>query len=60
MEFLHKDEFEQLHERSFDYPVVLKQPGKQSNNIDLFLSADEISQVTSVDELIALIEQQVS
>ncbi len=60
MEFLHKDEFEQLHERSFDYPVVLKQPGKQSNNVDLFLSADEISQVTSVDELIALIEQQVS
>ncbi len=57
MEFLHKDEFEQLHERSFDYPVVLKQPGKQSNNIDLFLSADEISQVTSVDELIALIER---
>ena len=54
MEFLHKDEFEQLHEISFDYPVILK----QSDSIDLFLNADEISQVKSVDELIALIEQQ--
>ena len=53
MEFLHKDEFEKLHKNSFDYPVILK----QSDSIDLFLNADEISQVKSVDELIALIEQ---
>ena len=53
MEFLHKDEFEKLHKNSFDYPVILK----QSDSIDLFLNADEISRVKSVDELIALIEQ---
>ena len=57
MEFLHKDEFEQRHEKSFDYPVILK---LSDNIIDLFLNADEISQVKSVDELIALIEQQAS
>ena len=55
MEFLHKDEFEKLHKNSFDYPVILK----QSDSIDLFLNADEISRVYSVDELIALIEQHV-
>ncbi len=60
MEFLHKDEFEKLHEKSFGYPVIFKQPGKQANTIDVFLTADEISQVKSVDELIALIEQQAS
>ncbi len=60
MEFLHKDEFEQLHKNSFDYPVVLKQSGKQADSIDLFLNSDEISHLKSVDELIALIEQQAS
>ncbi len=54
MEFLHKDEFEKLFEQSFDYPVILK----QSDTLDLFLNADEISQVKSVGGLIALIEQQ--
>lgn len=54
MEFLHKDEFEKLYEQSFDYPVILK----QSDTLDLFLNADEISQVKSVGGLIALIEQQ--
>ena len=57
MEFLHKDEFEKLYDNSFDYPVVLKQ---SDNTIDLFLNADEISQVKSVDGLIELIEQQAS
>lgn len=56
MEFLHKDEFEKIFEQSFDYPVILKQSEKQSNDIDLFLNADEISQVKSVDGLIAVIE----
>ena len=60
MEFLHKDEFEKLHAKTFDYPVVLKQSCKQADDIELFLNADEISQVNSVDELIALIEQQAS
>lgn len=55
MEFLHKDEFEKLSGQSFDYPVILK----QSDTLDLFLNADEISQVKSVDGLIALIEQHV-
>ena len=55
MEFLHKDEFEQLHKKSFDYPVIFL---KQSNDIDLFLSADEISHLKSVDELIKRIEQR--
>ena len=54
MDFLHKDEFEKLFEQSFDYPVILK----QSDTLDLFLNADEISQVKSVGGLIALIEQQ--
>ncbi|MBG7601783.1 MAG: GTPase [Gammaproteobacteria bacterium] len=53
MVFLHKDEFEQLHKKSFNYPVILK----QADSIDLLLNADEISQVKSVDGLIALIEQ---
>ena len=56
MEFLHKDEFEKLYEESFDYPVILK----QSDSIDLFLKADKISLVKSVDGLIELIEQQAS
>jgi hypothetical protein len=55
MEFLHKDEFEKLHAKTFDYPVILK----QADDIELFLNADEISHIKSVDELIALIEQQV-
>ena len=55
MEFLHKDEFEQLHAKTFDYPVILK----QADDIELLLNADEISHIKSVDELIALIEQQV-
>ena len=55
MEFLHKDEFEKLHGKFFDYPVILK----QSNDISLFLSADDISHLKSVDELIKLIEQHV-
>ncbi len=59
MEFLHKDEFEKLHAKTFDYPVILKQSGKQADDIELFLNADEISHIKSVDELIALIEQQV-
>jgi hypothetical protein len=52
MEFLHKDEFEQLHKKSFDYPVILK----QAQSIDLFLNADEISHLKSVDDLISQIE----
>ncbi len=60
MEFLHKDEFEQLHEKSFDYPVILKQADDQPNDINLLLGADEISHLKNVDALIALIEQQVS
>ncbi len=55
MEFLHKDEFEKLYDNSFDYPVIVK----QSDGIDLFLNADAISHLQSVDELIALIEQHV-
>ena len=60
MEFLHKDEFEQLHTKTFDYPVILKQSGKQADDIELFLNTDKISQVKNVDELIVLIEQQAS
>ena len=55
MEFLHKDELEKIHAKTFDYPVILK----QADDIELFLSADEISRVKSVDGLIALIEQHV-
>lgn len=49
LEFLHKDEFEQQHNASFTYPVILE----DNNSLRVVLSAEDISQISSTEELIS-------
>jgi len=51
LEFLHKDEFENKYKVAFDYPVILQ----EKDGLNLQLSAKEISEIKSTQELIAKI-----
>ncbi len=53
MEFLHKDEFENLYCLKFEYPVVLRQTG----SIDVIISKDTLDNLKSIDALINTIKK---
>lgn len=48
MQFLHKDEFEKEYGLSYAYPVILKVAAEP----ELFMSAEQIGQLATVDALI--------
>ena len=52
MEFLHRDEFERKYDRKEHYPVVLK----QQSNIQVALSRDHLSHLSSVKDLILAVK----
>jgi hypothetical protein len=54
MEFLHRDEFEQKYDLSFEYPVILR----KNSNIDVLMPKAEIDSLESLDELIAAIRKR--
>ena len=53
MEFLHRDEFEQIYNERMDYPVVLKENG----TLEVVISRDRLGSIGSLDELITEIEK---
>ncbi|MCP5047279.1 MAG: GTPase [bacterium] len=53
LDFLHKDEFEDKYNMSFEYPVILKDTGK----VEPLLNARDISAMPSVEERIKQIEK---
>lgn len=59
MEFLHIDEFEKAYKskwlQKFDYPVVLT---TENQNLEIFISKEELNGMQSPEELIGLIEQR--
>ncbi len=55
LEFLHKDQFEECYGLSFSYPLILE----KADGLSVFLSAESISQISSVADLITRIERQV-
>ena len=56
MEFYHKDEFESRFGKKFDYPCILSQQG---SDFSIELNKDQISELSSVGELILQIENLV-
>ena len=54
IDFLHKDEFEKQYNTSYDYPVILK----HADELNLFMSAEDIGVVSDVEDLISRIEKQ--
>ncbi|NER12489.1 GTPase [Leptobacterium flavescens] len=59
MEFLHIDEFEKQYksqtEMQFPYPVILKE---NADGLEPFVSADEINQLKTAEELMELLEKR--
>ena len=56
MEFFHRDEFEQKYDLRFDYPVILL----QDNDIKVFLNKERIDAITSLDELIESVREEIA
>ncbi|MBT8347195.1 MAG: hypothetical protein KJO28_12930 [Desulfofustis sp.] len=52
MEFLHLDEFEKKYGMKHSYPVILK----QSSQVEVVLSREQLGHLTSVDDLILAIK----
>ena len=52
MEFLHRDEFEKNYGMKHAYPVVMK----QASQMEVVLSRDQLSHLSSVDDLIVAIK----
>lgn len=56
MSFYHIDEFIQRYpNKSFNYPIILL---KEGNNLQEFLSPEEINQIKTVEELINIINKK--
>ena len=60
MEFLHKDEFKKQYAskfgHKFTFPIVLAATG---NNLEVFVTTEEMNDFKSQEELIACIEERV-
>lgn len=52
--FLHKDEFEKEYGQTFSYPIVLK----KGSGLELFISTDELNEVTTAAQLIDLVQNR--
>ena len=52
MEFLHRDEFEKKYGMKFAYPVIMR----QASQLEVALSRDELSHLSSVDDLILTVK----
>lgn len=61
MQFLHKDEFETQFASKwlpkYDYPVILE---ANDENLELFISSEEMQDLSTSEELIKLIESRLS
>ncbi|MFO8146240.1 MAG: GTPase [Bacteroidota bacterium] len=59
MEFLHKDEFQKQYKskfgHKFTFPIVL---AATSNELEVFISSEEINAIERPEELISLIEER--
>ena len=55
MEFFHRDEFEEQYDLRFDYPVILM----KDNEIEVLLRKERIDAVTSLEELIETVRQEI-
>jgi hypothetical protein len=56
MEFFHRDEFERRYDLRFDYPVILM----QDNKIEVLLNKERIDAITSLDDLIETVRQEIA
>ncbi len=60
MEFLHKDEFKKQYASKFgykfDFPIVL---AISKNNLEVFITTDELNELESAEELISLIRSRI-
>ena len=53
LEFLHKDEFEKQYEQTYEYPVILE----KSDSMKIIISAEELSKLKNIEELIKRIKK---
>lgn len=53
MEFLHRDEFEEIYSEAMEYPVILKQNG----SLEVAISRDQLSSISSLDGLIKEVQK---
>lgn len=51
MVFLHRDEFEQKHQTTMEYPVVLR----KTEDLEVVISRKKLENMSSIDELIAAV-----
>ena len=56
MEFLHRDEFEQKYDRTFEYPVILRKNGE----LEVFMEKTVIDGIADLDGLITAIKKVLS
>jgi len=53
LEFLHRDEFQQQYNRTFEYPVILQE---NNNELDIAISNIELNKIKTLDELISQVQ----